>query len=82
MGGPIRKNMYSLYSDDKAQELCTAGSLVGFFVDSEGSWRTFYAVRYSPNGQRVREDVEHLEVRVLDFSGEVMVAYSMSDVRI
>lgn len=77
-----QNNAYSLYSADEAQELCTAGNLVGFFVDSEESWRTFHVVRYSLTGHHVRENVEHLEVRVLDSGGGVVGSYSASDVRI
>lgn len=78
----IRNDAYTLFSVDEGQELCTTVNLVGFFLDSEESWRTFYAVQYSLRGQRVREDVEHLEVRVIDSTGKVMGSYSVSQVHI
>ncbi|WP_254885817.1 barstar family protein [Streptomyces sp. NA02950] len=82
MSVSIRNDAYTLYSVDEGQELCTAENIVGFFVDSEESWRTFYAVRYSLRGQCVHDDVEHLEVRVIDSTEKVLGSYSVSHVHI
>lgn len=76
------RGRYSLYSIDQARELVTARQLVGYFEDSDESWRTFSATHCIQSSDPIPDEVDHLEIRILSIGGLVVGAYSVTSVRI